>query len=304
MISKRLHLGDTIGVISPSGAVAKKTMPQFNRGIDLLKKFGFKVKVGKNALSNTLKYSATPQEKADDLNSMFADSEVKAIICSQGGDNSNSILPLIDFNLIKNNPKIFLGISDITVLLNAIYHKTGLVTFHGNDLMWGFGTEHTDYDEQEFKDRLIGGKIGEVKHNSAWKCIREGIAEGILIGGNLNCLNKLVGTEYLPDFKSKILFLESFDQFVSPEMVEAELSRLKQMGVFDKIKGLWIGHYHHQSKILYEEIVMIVVKDYDFPIIKCDDFGHNTPNTTIPLGVKIRLDATNTKIVILSSCVK
>src|SRR3989344_7467375 len=211
MIPKRLCFGDTIGIVSPSGAVTKETMNQFNGGIDFLKNFGFKVKVGKNALSNTLKYSATPQEKADDLNSMFADTEVKAIICSQGGDNSNSILPLIDFNIIKNNQKIFLGISDITVLLNAIYTEAGLVTFHGNDLMWGFGTEHTDYDEQEFKDRLIGGKIGEVKNNSAWKCIREGIAEGILIGGNLNCLNKLAGTKYLPNFEAKILLLESFD---------------------------------------------------------------------------------------------
>lgn len=304
MIPKRLQIGDTIGIVSPSGAVTKETMNQFNRGIDFLKNFGFKVKVGKNALSNTLKYSATPQEKADDLNSMFADIEIKAIICSQGGDNSNSILPLIDFKIIKNNQKIFLGISDITVLLNAIYKETGLVTFHGNDVMWGFGAKHTDYDEQEFKDRLIEGKIGEVKHNSEWKCIRNGVAEGVLIGGNLNCLNKLAGTKYLPDFEAKILLLESFDESNPPEKVEAELYRLKQMGVFEKIKGLWIGYYNHKSKIPYEEIVMNVVKDYEFPILKCDDFGHNTPNTTIPIGIKIKLDATNKQVVLLDKCVE
>ena len=94
--------------------------------------------------------------------------------------------------------------------------------------MWGFGTKHADYDEQEFRNRLIEGKIGEVKHNSVWKCIRDGIVEGVLIGGNLNCLNKLAGTKYLPDFEAKILLLESFDQSNPPEKVEAELYRLKR----------------------------------------------------------------------------
>ncbi|MBI2662900.1 LD-carboxypeptidase [Candidatus Woesearchaeota archaeon] len=303
MIPKRLQIGDTIGIVSPSGAITKETMNQFKRGIDFLKNIGFNVKIGKNALSNTLKYSATPQEKADDLNYMFADNKIKAIICSQGGDNANSILPLIDFNAIKNNPKIFLGISDITVLLNAIYKETGVVTFHGNDIMWGFGAKHTDYDEEEFKDRLVESKIGEVNHNSRWKCIRDGVAEGILIGGNLNCLNKLAGTRYLPNFKAKILLLESFDESNPPEKVEAELYRLKQMGVFEKIKGMWMGYYNHESKILYEEIVMNVVPEYSFPILKCDDFGHNTPNTIIPIGVKIRLDSTNRKVVLLEKCV-
>lgn len=304
MIPKKLQIGDTIGIVSPSGAVSKESENQFNKGVDFLKNLGFKVKVGKNALNNTLEYSASPQEKADDMNSMFADKEIKAIICSQGGANSNSILPLLDFEIIKNNPKIFLGISDITVLLNAIYQKTKLVTFHGNDVMWGFGNEHADYDEQEFIDRLVKGKIGEVKHNSEWKCIRKGIAEGVLIGGNLNCLNKLAGTEYQPDFEAKILLLETFDEGDAPDDVECELSHLKQMGIFEKIKGLWIGYYNHKSKIPYEEIVMNVVKDYDFPILKCDDFGHNTPNTTIPIGIKIKLDATNKQVVLLDKCVE
>lgn len=304
MIPKKLQIGDIIGIISPSGRVSKELENQFNKGVNFLKNLGFKVKVGKNALKNTLKYSATPQEKADDINSMFANKEVKAIICSQGGANSNSILPLLDFEIIKNNPKIFLGISDITVLLNAIYQKTELVTFHGNDVMFGFGREHTTYDEQEFIDRLAEGKVGEVKHNSEWKCVREGISEGILVGGNLGCINKLAGTEYFPEFKDKILFLEDHDASTSPDKVECYLSQLKQIGVFEKIKGLWIGYYNHKSKISYEEVVMNVLKDYDFPILKCDDFGHNTANTTIPIGTRIKLDATNKQVVLLDKCVE
>lgn len=210
---------------------------------------------------------------------------------------------MLDFELIKKNPKIFLGISDITVLLNTINQKTGLVTFHGNDVIWGFGNENTDYDEKEFIDRLIKGKIGKIKHNSEWKCMRKGIGEGVLIGGNLNCLNKLAGTDYMPDFQNKVLFLESFGPHSSPDLTEAELYRLKQMNVFKKIKGLWVGYYDHESKILFEEIIMNVVKDYDFPILKCNDFGHNTPNTTIPVGVKVRINATGKNIDILDTCV-
>jgi muramoyltetrapeptide carboxypeptidase len=304
MIPRKLQIGDTIGIISPSAPVTEETLGQFNKGIEFLKNAGFKTKIAKNALKNTLKYSATPEEKAYGLNSMFADPKVKAIICSQGGDNSNAILPLIDFNLIRKNPKIFLGISDITVLLNAINKETGLVTFHGNDLMWGFGREPTKYDEEEFRGRLIEGKIGEIRHNSEWKCIRGGTAEGILVGGNLNCLNKLAGTRYFPDFEGKILFLESFDESNPPAKVDAELQRLGQMGVFEKILGLWIGHYKHESKIPYEEIVLNAVKEYDFPILKCDDFGHNTPNTTVPIGVRVKLDAKNRKVAILEKCVE
>ena len=305
ILAKKLQRGDTVGIVSPSGPVTKDVKGRLDKGMDVLKSMGFKVRLSKNALANSLGYSATPQEKADDMNTMFADEEVLAIICSQGGSNSNSVLPLLDFETITKNPKIFLGISDITVLLNAIWKKTGLVTFHGNDVMWGFGSEHTDYDVREFGDRLMGGKIGEVTQNSDWKCIREGAAEGVLVGGNLNCINKLVGTDYSPDFKDKILFLETYGESGdSPGDVECELYQLKMAGAFDNIKGLWLGHYEHNSGISYEEIVTNVIGNLNLPILKCDDFGHNTPNTTIPVGNKVNLDATGKKVVLLEKSVE
>jgi len=303
MIPKKLQIWDTIWIVSPSWPVTKNLRNQFDKWIDFLKNLGFKVKIGENVFNNTLKYSWTPQEKADDINAMFSNNEIKAIIYSQGGANSNSILPLLDYEVIKNNPKIFLWISDITVLLNVIYTKTGLVTFHGNDIIWWFWREYTNYDEQEFKDRLIDEKIGKIKHNSNWKCIREWIVEGILIGWNSSCINKLAGIEYFPNFKNKILFLEDHDASTSPDKFESNLYHLKQMWVFEKIAWLWIGYYNHESKISYEEIVMNVVKDYNFPILKCDDFGHNTPNTIIPVWVKVKFDATNKQVIILDKCV-
>ncbi len=304
MLPQKLKKWDTIWIISPSWPISPETKIQLDNWINFFENLWFKVKLWENALKNTLKYSATPEEKAEDINTMFADREVQAIICSQWWANSNSILDLINYENIKNNPKIFLWISDITVLLNTIYKKTWLITFHWNDVMWWFWREYTDYDKQEFIKRLINGKIWEIKHNSERKCIRKWEAEWILVWGNTSCLNKLTWTQYFPDFENKMLFLEDYDESTEPDEFECDLHHLKQIWIFDKIKWLWLGYYNHPSKISYEEIVMNVLKNYDFPILKCDDFWHNTPNTTIPIWAKVKLDATNKKVTILENCVK
>jgi muramoyltetrapeptide carboxypeptidase len=163
LIPQRLRRGDTIGIVSPSGAVRKEVKPQLKKGLGFLRNSGFKVQLGKNALKIEDRSAGTPEQRAEDINSMFSNDEIDAIICSQGGGTANTCLPLIDFDLIRKNPKIFLGISDITVLLNAFYAKTGLVTFHGNDVMFGFGRKFTRYDKDEFVDRLMLGVIGKNK---------------------------------------------------------------------------------------------------------------------------------------------
>lgn len=306
MIPLKLQKNDKIGVVSPSSPVTNDSMEQFNNGIKYLRDLGFEVVIAKNALSNTLGYSATPTEKSEDINAMFADKSIKAIICSQGGENANSCLPYLDFKIIKENPKIFLGISDITVLLNAIYAKTDLVTFHGNDVMWGFGTNPKPYDTQEFIDRLVHGKTGIINSNGIRITKREGIAEGTLIGGNINCLIKLAETGYLPKFENSILFIESFG--FEPEACDCAFNQLKQMGVFDKINGVIIGYifdeFSDQRVVHMEDILMNVSDGYEFPILKVSDFGHNCPNTVIPIGVTVRLDSSKKEIKILEDCVK
>jgi muramoyltetrapeptide carboxypeptidase len=139
LIPAKLNKGDTIGIVSPSRPVFPELNEQFKRGVAFLEAHGFNVLVGEHIYSTTLGYAAAPLEKAEDLNRMFADESVRAIICSQGGTTANACLPYLDWDNMRAHPKIFLGMSDITVLLNAIHHKTGLVTFHGSDLMWGFG---------------------------------------------------------------------------------------------------------------------------------------------------------------------
>jgi muramoyltetrapeptide carboxypeptidase len=241
----KLRKNDKIGIVSPSNPVTEEVMTQFQRGVDYLKALGFEVVIAKNALSNTLGYAASPEEKAEDINAMFQDPAIKAIICSQGGATANACLPYLDWEMIGRHPKIFLGISDITVLLNAIYAKTGLITYHGNDVAWGFGREPKVYDRQEFSDRLMNGKIGLINPNGVRTTIRGGTAEGRLLGGNLGCLLKLAGTQYFPNFEGAILFLESYG--FSPEGCHCNFAQLEQMIVFDKIKGIIVGYIYGED---------------------------------------------------------
>jgi muramoyltetrapeptide carboxypeptidase len=306
MVPLRLKEQDKIGIISPSSPISNEELRQFEKGVNYLNRLGLKIVQSRNCLSHSMGYSATPKEKANDINEMFADESIKAIICSQGGANANGCLPFIDWEMVRNNPKIFMGISDITVLLNAIYLKTGLVTFHGNDIIWGFGSEPQLYDKKEFIDRLMKSKIGHIDSNGYRTKIRGGKAEGILIGGNLKCILKLAGTNYFPDFNNSILFLESFG--FDPEICDSAFNQLKQIGVFDQIKGVIIGHIfdekEKQRAIHMENVLLQVSSEYTFPILKTDDFGHNCSNTVIPIGTKALMDADNKTVTLLEACVK
>lgn len=312
LIPEKLRQGDLIGVLSPSSAVTRELKPLMKQGVDFLRNHGFRVRLGKNALKREDRSAGTPEQRAEDINAMFMDDEVSAIICSLGGGTANTCLPLLDFNAIRKNPKIFLGISDITVLLNAFHAKTGLVTFHGNDVAFGFGRKPTRYDITEFEERLIRGKIGKVNKNSKWRAIRSGSGEGKLLGGNIHSLLKLAGTPYLPNFKDSILFLEAFQ--VDPDECKCQLGQLEQIGAFDKLGGILIGYIwglqssaKRRRQTQMEDIVRKTTDGYDFPIVKCDDFGHNCPNTTLPVGATVRLEAekgTEPELEIMERCVK
>ena len=296
-----LNKGDTIGIVSPSAPITDELKEQFNNGLKVLENMGFNILLSKNVFSNSLGYSASINEKIEDLHEMFKNKDVKAIICSQGGQNSNTILPYLDYELIKNNPKIIFGISDATALLNAIYTKTRIITYHQNDLIWGMGIEANKDEMEDFKLRLVDGQKGEIKHfTDSWKCLRKGICEGTLVGGNLSTLVKILNTEYCPDFKNCILFLEEFAEESPLDEVDSKINILKQQGVFNQIKGLWIGYYEKDTeKAKYEDVVMNNVKEYKFPILKCNDFGHNCSNVVIPIGAKARLIADKCKVELL-----
>ena len=296
-----LKKGDTIGIVSPSAPITDELKEQFNNGLKVLKDMGFNIILSKNVFSNSLGYSASINEKIEDLHEMFKNENVKAIICSQGGQNSNTILPYLDYELIKNNPKIIFGISDATALLNAIYTKTKMITYHQNDLIWGMGIAVNKKEMEDFKLRLVEGQKGEIKHfTDSWKCLKKGNCEGTLVGGNLSTLVKLLNTEFCPDFKDSILFLEEFAEESPLDEVDSKINILKQQGVFNQIKGLWIGYYEKDTeKVKYENVVMNNVKEYKFPILKCNDFGHNCSNVVIPIGKRARLIADECRVELL-----
>jgi muramoyltetrapeptide carboxypeptidase len=190
--------------------------------------------------------------------------------------------------------------------LNAIYARTGLITFHGNDVIWGFGNL-APYDEQEFIARLVEARIGPVSRNGDRKTVRGGSAEGGLLGGNLHCLLKLAGTPYFPDFTEAVLFVEAID--ISPEGCDHLFHQLKQMGVFDKVQGAIVGYIDGLQNDInavaqMEDVLLKVTAEYTFPILKVNDFGHNCPNALLPVGAKVKIDADAQELTILERCVE
>ena len=297
MIPSKLKKGDTIGVIAPSNYIEKDDLEYINASIALMEASGFKVKFGKYVFEDTLGYGTSPEKRAADINWAFKDDEVKAIMCVKGGEDSNTTLDYIDYEMIKNHPKIICGFSDNTSILNVIHEKTGLVTYHGPTFKsltsWETGYAYKQFIKTfaENTESLIMGEL-EDKYTT----IQARQATGELVGGNLSLFTKLVCGKYAVNLQDKILFLEELGFESAPEMVNSNIYYLKQNGVFDKIAGLWIGNYEHPSKIGLEKIIINAIGDeYKFPIIKSDNFGHIDKKIIIPIGTKAEIN-TNEKI--------
>ncbi len=305
MIPDRLKLGDTIGVVAPSDPIIGDNIEELEQAKQILKKSGFKVKFSKNIYANTNGYSSTAKEKAEDINEMFRDKDVKMIWCAKGGNNSNTVFEFLDYELIKQNPKILCGYSDITSLTNIIHAKTGLVTFSGTNFKT-IATDETDYSYQEAMKRFLEANLEIGKEGEEYVTIQEGQAEGNLIGGNLTLIHDLVSGKYQVDFKDKILFIEELGFESNPAMVSHALAHMKQNGVFDQIRGIWIGNYQHESNITLEQIVLdTLIGDYVFPIIQSNNFGHIETKTVIPIGAKAKIDTNQSrKIKLIEQCVK
>lgn len=300
----KLKIGDTIGVVAPSNPIIGENIEELEQAKRIVERSGFKVKYSKNLFSNTNGYSATAKEKAEDINEMFKDKEVKMIWCAKGGENSNSVFEYLDYELIKNNPKIICGYSDITSITNIITAKTGLVTFSGTNFKT-IATDETDYSYKEAIKRFVDGSLDLGAESEEYMVIKDGIADGELIGGNLSLTKNLVCGKYSIDFTDKILFLEELGFESDPALVSNNLYYMKQNRVFDKIKGLWIGNYEHESNISLEKIILDTIGDeYKFPIIKSNNFGHIETKTIIPIGIKASINTEkHREIRLLENCV-
>ena len=305
ILPSKLNIGDTIGVVAPSNPIIGDNIEELNKSKEIVEKSGFKVKYSKNLFSNTNGYSSTAKEKAEDINEMFADKNVKMIWCAKGGNNSNSTFEYLDYELIRQNPKVICGYSDITSLTNIKTENTGLVTFSGTNFKT-IATDETDFSYKQALSRFVDGSLKIEPENEKYITIQEGKDEGELIGGNLSLTKELVCGKYSIDFTDKILFLEELGYESDPVLVSNSLYYMKQNGVFDKIKGLWIGNYEHQSGITLEKIILDVFENkYKFPIIKSNNFGHIENKTVIPIGTKAEINTNeNIKIKLIEKCIK
>ena len=304
IIPNKLNIGDTIGVVAPSDPIIGENVDEIMLAKKKVEEKGFKVEFSKNLFSNSLGYSSSAKEKADDINYMFSNKDIKMIWCAKGGENSNCTFEYLDYDLIKENSKIICGYSDITSITNIITAKTGIVTFSGTNFKT-IATDETDFSFNEAIKRFVDGDINLGKPQD-YKVLKKGVATGKLVGGNLSLIRGLVEGKYKIDFNDKILFIEELGFETGPCLTYNYLYYMKQNGVFDKISGLWIGNYNHESNISLEQIVFDVIGDkYNFPIIKSNNFGHIEEKIVIPIGTNAKIDTdTEEKIILLENCVK
>ena len=302
MLPNKLEKGDYIGLISPSSTIEKDDLEIINNSIMLMEGAGFKVKFGNNVLLNSTGYGATAKEKAEDINNLFKDKEVKAIFCISGGFNSNSVFEYLDFDAIKYNPKIICGFSDSTSLTNIIYAKTDLITFNGPTFK-SLTSWQTEYGFKEVMKRFVEGSLDLGEKDDEYITIRNGQAKGKLVGGNLSLVNEMVNGKYSIDFTDKILFLEELFLESPPGLVSNYFYNMKQNGVFDKIKGIWLGNY--DGSVAIEQILLDTIgNEYKIPIIKSNNFGHIDKKLVIPIGTMAEIDTNkDKKIGLLENCV-
>ena len=294
MLANKLKRGDTIGVVCPSDKVNDEDIPEIKEAERLLKERGYNVVFGKNVYKNTTGYGATAKEKAEDINEMYANKNINAIMSLKGGFNSNSVYEYLDLNTIKSNNKIICGYSDSTSYINCIHEKTDNIGFIGPNFKSLNAPDTNYYQLDEMLKRLENNYYDLATDDSEFRMIKEGQAVGELVGGNLSLTTGLIDEI---DFTNKILFLEEFS-FESPSaMVSNYLYRLRQKGIFNKVSGIWLGNY--EGDVAIEKILMDTIEDMNLniPIIKSDNFGHIERKITIPLGVKAEIKDGKIKLV-------
>lgn len=320
IFSKKLNIGDEIRVIAPASSAS--TMKASKRKLAdkrTQNNLGLKVVYGKNVLESDILNSSSFKSRLQDLHTAFKDKDVKGIACIRGGYNSNTLLPYIDWNLIKNNPKPIWGYSDITVLTNAIYAKTGLVTYSGpNYSTFGMDEEKDAVpyifdnfkkcllNEAEFEvptSKFFGERNVKSQKNKGYQVLQNGIAEGIIIGGNLCSLNLLQGTEYMPSLKDVILFIEDDDFGGDQSLYEFERNLESLLQLPDSnIKGIVFGRFQKIPKIDIKKLQFILSTkklSKDIPIVMDANFGHTTPMFTFPIGGTCRVEAKGKQVKII-----
>ncbi|MDO4962694.1 MAG: LD-carboxypeptidase [bacterium] len=322
MVPNKLKKGDEIRVIAPSGSLSRLDPINFNIAKERFEKIGLKVSISKNAYNVDEYSTSSVEDRINDLHEAFKDNNVKMIICAIGGYSVIQLLNEIDYELISKNPKIIIGYSDNTALLNAIYAKTGLVTYLGPNFTDFAVKKGFDYTLDYFIKVAFGNSNFEIIDSSDFSddkwyihqddrvfikndgriIVNTGEAEGLIVGGNLCTLQLLQGTEYMPSLENKILFIED-DDLVGDTFIfefDRNLHSLMLQPGFDKVKGLIIGRNQLGTKLSNDEFKKVLQGKKELkniPVIINMDFGHTRPLFTIPIGEKCIIDKDKVTII-------
>jgi muramoyltetrapeptide carboxypeptidase len=305
VLGKRLSPGATIGLISPAGP---ENPDSIVKGVTFLKSLGFNVKEGKHIYDKWGYLAGNDEDRASDLMNMFMDKSVDMILCIRGGYGTMRMLQYIDFNVIKNNPKIFAGFSDITTLLNSFALKCNLVTFHSP---MGTSKLNDEVTLKSFMSTLQMGYEPYILKNPEGielKCDVPGVCEGILVGGNLSLIASTIGTPYEIDTKDKILFIEDVGE--EPYRIDRMLTQLHLAGMLKHCRGFILGQFtnctlpHYERSLTLEAVLEDRILSLNKPTVSNFMSGHSYPKLTIPIGVKARLDSLHAHIDILEPVVK
>ncbi|MEX2103937.1 MAG: S66 peptidase family protein [Bacilli bacterium] len=321
MIPAKLTRGDELRVVSPATSLSIIGINERKIAVERFEALGLRVTFSKHAEECDMFNSSSVESRVSDIHEAFADTNVKAIMTTLGGFNSNQLLSHLDWDLIRNNPKILCGYSDITALNNAILTKTGLVTYSGPHFST-FGMKHGfDYTYDHFKKCLFNDDIIMIGTSDEWSCdswymdqenryfhkhdgyliINVGEAEGTIIGGHLGTLALLQGTEFMPDLSNAILFLEEDDTSGQSTvlMFERCLQSLIQQPGFSGVKGIVIGRFQKNTNTTTEQIVQIIKTKPELrriPVVANANFGHTSPIITFPIGGKARMKVTSNEV--------
>ena len=296
-----LRPGDTVGVVATSATVEREYL---ERGVGVLAAMGYRVKVSERALDRAGIFAGSDHDRARELNAFFADPEVKAIFGARGGYGCGRLLPLVDFEAIARRPKIFVGFSDATFLLNAMVDRAGTVAFHGPMVAMDFANGLTRRSLDHLA-RLLSGETRTFELE-AREALRPGAGEGELVGGCLSVVAATLATPFAPRFDGRILFLE--DTGEKAYRIDRMLVQMRQAGVFDRVAGVVFGAIRpvegsEQERARIAEFVGHEMAGLKCPVLFGIEAGHGTENLTLPFGVRARIESSHGRLVIAEPAV-
>ncbi|MFP4119660.1 MAG: LD-carboxypeptidase [Coleofasciculus sp.] len=300
---RRLNPGDTVGLISPAGLVDQKTVDEFT---PVLSQLGLKTKLGTHLFDQYGYLAGQDADRAADVNAMFANSSVQAVLAMAGGWGCNRILPLLDYELIRQNPKIIIGYSDVTSLLLAIYAHSHLITFHGP-----LGTSTWNWFSIQHLQRILFDGAAMTLQNllsTPVETITNGKARGRLVGGNLSLVAAMVGSDYLPDWQNSILFVEDIREEVY--RIDRLLTQLKLAGILDQVAGFIFAQCTNcpageanEPSLTLRQVLADHIKPLGIPAWYGSMIGHIQDKFTVPIGGMVEIDAERGTIRLLESVV-